>query len=204
MCDEKVIGLDLNTKIQYYLHDFFAPISVTTILLCSIKINSTTATLISILSIIIGLMCLFNGISKYNYIIYLTENGFSLCKKTKKSLKIIQTFNNTDNIPPLMNNFTVKTGDKKIKLLYQSPSLIAVAFYAGPLIIIPHLKLFYLSRKLLYAIKNKIPQLVTLDVKEPSKVSVFISNLLMWLFVIFVVFVGSIGIILTPFYSFFE
>ena len=203
MDNGQVVRLDTSTKVLYSLFNFFAPISFTALAMCSLELFNITATLLSLLSIIVGLFCLILNLTKYNRFLCISDKTISICKGNINNPKVIQMIK-TENIATtdLNRNLTIRYENKKIKLLHTSFSILGVICYIGPLVAIPILKNINTAFHSLFKLHQTLPALFETAPKKPSKVNDIIVNIAAWGFVLFVSAIGCLGILLIPFYPF--
>ena len=64
--DSNVIRLNLSTKIQYTLFNFFAPIAFVYVMICSLNLYNLVSSFIALVSIFVGLFCAFYNLLKYD------------------------------------------------------------------------------------------------------------------------------------------
>ena len=203
MDNSKIIKLDLYTKIMYSLFNFFAPVSFVFIIACSFELYDILTTLVSFIAIFIGLFCLIFNLIRYNRFLYIDDKTINICKGKIDNPKVLKAINiDSADLTDISKNFTVKYEQRKIKLIYHTFSILGIICYIGPLIFIPVFKYKNVAIHKLYEFNRLIPKLSLTNIKEPTKGSDIIVNTLAWGFVLLVTFLGSIGLLFTPFYPF--
>ena len=200
--ENKIIGLDLNTKLQYSIFNFFAPISITTVAINTFELYNVASSLAAFLSVIVGLCILIFNLVKYNRYIVINDNSIIICTG-KKNPKVLETIKIAElNNEKLGLDFCIMNRGKKIKLLHVIPSVTALICWVGPLIFIPLVKRNNLTYDKLSEIKTLLPEIIQDDITRIGKSPNALVEILMWGFVLFGFVVGSIGILLMPFYPF--
>ncbi len=199
-----IISLNLSTKIQYSLFNFFAPIAMVAIFVCSLELYNFKSTLFGFLSVIIGLFCLFFNLIKYNKYLNINDDSIILCSGKIKKPKVLKIIKKSElQSMQIGFDFSIEYNAKKIKLLNITPSILGVICWIGPLVFIPILKIKNVLFDKLTETKLLIPEIIIPDnIKQPSKTTNIITDLLMWVFVFFVSAVGCLGIFMMPFYAF--
>lgn len=205
MENNKIIRLNTSTKILYSLFNFFAPISFITIGVNALNAYNIIGTLFSLLSIVVGLFCLISNLIKYNRFLYINNKTITICKGKINNPKVIQIIK-TENLASekISNNFTIKYENKKIQLLHTSFSMLGTICYVGPLVFIPVLKNLNTTFHSLVELYEVFPTLFEKAPKKTTKFYDIIIDTIAWGFVLFVSAVGCLGILLTPFYPFFN
>jgi hypothetical protein len=161
------------------------------------------ATLLSIISIFVGLFCLIWNLIKYNRFLFINDKTITICKGRINNPKVINILKVENIVPEDLNNkLTVKYENKNIKLLHTSFSLLGMICYIGPLVFIPFVKNMNVALHSSVQLYEVLPTLFKVTPKAPSKVTDIIVNILAWMFVLFVSALGCIGLLLTPFYPF--
>ena len=199
--ENKIIGLDLSTKIQYSLFNFFAPISFVAILIVGLDLYNIKATLFAFLSIVFSFFIFLINIIRYNRYIVINETSITICtrKKHPKIIKIIKkaTLANKTIGP----DFSITDNGKKVKLLHYAPSIVGLICWIGPLMFIPILKRNNVFSEKISEIKALLPEIVENNFNQENKTSNTMINVLMWGFVLFVTALGCLGIFLSPYYA---
>lgn len=199
----RIVSLDTNTKIQYSLFNFFAPIATAAVMLVSLEAYNIISTLIGIISILVGLFLLISNLIKYNRFLHIGDQTISICSGnfyTPKLIKMIKLSEIENN--ELKPDLSVTVNGKKTKLLHAEFSLFGSICILGPLLIFIILKNFNVSYNKVHEIKTLLPELTTTKTKQPGKAENLFINFITWLFILFITSVGCLGILLTPFYAF--
>lgn len=188
---------------MYSLFNFFAPVSFVFIIACALELYDILTTLVSFIAIFIGLFCLIFNLIRYNRFLYIDDKTINICKGKIDNPKVLKAINiDSADLTDISKNFTVKYEQRKIKLIYHTFSILGIICYIGPLIFIPVCKYKNVAIHKLYEFNQLIPQLSLTNIKEPTKGSDIIVNTLAWGFVLLVTFLGSFGVLFTPFYPF--
>lgn len=203
MENNKIIKLNTSTKILYSLFNFFAPISLVYVGISILGAYNIKATLFSLLGIFIGLFCLISNLIKYNRFLCINDKTITICKGKIKNPKVIQIIK-TENISSEKSNkdLVIEYENKKIRLLHTSFSFLGTICYIGPLFPILILKNRLTALHYMIELQKIFPELFEISQKTPSKSGDIIMNVFAWGFVLFVGFLGCLGILLTPFYPF--
>lgn len=195
MENEKIIKLNLSTKILYSLFNFFAPIAFITILTNSLGLSGGKNFLFTLLSIFIGFACLFLNLAKYNRYLYINENNVAICKGKINNPKVIKIIKIENAISEkLNNNLTIKYENKKIELLNTSFSIVGTICFIGPLLLILIAKNTNTLSHISHKIYQKLPMLFDEEPKKPNRANDFITNFTTWLLVLFISFIGLVGL----------
>lgn len=201
--NQNILCLDLNTKIQYSLFNFFVPIATVAVVLNSLELYYFVSSLIAIVSIFVGLFSLFINLSKYNKFVYVDGDTMFLCSGSKHYPRVKAKFKVSEITPDsVVKGFTIKQNGKKYELLNPLMSIFGCICIAGPLLFIPIFKKTNVVSNKLWELSDLLPQLEPPKYKRPSNAENLIANILMWGIVLFLSLVGVLGLFLIPFYPF--
>ena len=204
MGNAKIIKLELSTKILLSLFNFFAPIAMTFLIIASVvEVFSIKCTIWSLVAILFGLFSLIFNLVKYNKFLCVSDKTITICKGKADAPKVEQIIN-VDNVTSKIpdREISLKLEKKKVTLLHVYPSIVGLVCFAGPLIFIPIYKSMYVVSQKSLEIYDVLPNLFDKQPKNHTKGENILVNVLAWGFVLFISFVGLLGMLYTPIYPF--
>ena len=89
MENNKIIRLNTSTKVLYSLFNLFAPISFVCVFAIYLEAYDIMTTLVSLLSLVIGLFCLISNLIKYNRFLCVNDKTITICKGNINSPKVV-------------------------------------------------------------------------------------------------------------------
>jgi len=195
MNENKIIKLDTNSKVQFALFDFFAPLSVLTLFVFVGWVEvSQVLIIVAILLLIICLIVLCIQLKRYNRFVMINQESIMVCSGNAESPKLIEKINISDveQINKSLN-ISIKTkSGKNANLLYIMPSIFGLLFYIGPLLIFIAMKCIKVKADLLNQICTILPQLKTESMITETGKDLNSANPMMWIILTLIIFLGLV------------
>lgn len=195
MNNNRIISIDQATKTQYFLFNFYGPVAFVFVALMSVKLyKSVWAFLFLVFILVFSLILAIYYYKKYNQFLVVNEDSIYVCSGKPNSPKVIENIHLSE-IPKdsFTKNFELKINKRKINLLYTQMPAPYLILYIGPLIFIPMLKQHNVLQNKLSELHSLLPQEFTKPQSDKQNPALtVIGDVLMWLFVGLITFLGCI------------
>ncbi len=204
MEDKTIIKLSTNTKIQYSLFNFFFPIVIITALIYKCEAYSIYSTYISAFSILLGLFLLIYNYRKYKQFLLVDDSNIMICQGKTDEPKIIEIIPITSDIKISISDFIrlpiIKYMGKNKDLMHTNISIFCLIL-GLPLSAIFIGSSYYIAADVLQKLKIHIDESNIIYIKKIKPWELKLTNIFIWLYVIYVCFFGILGIISMPFFG---
>lgn len=191
-----IIKLSTSTKVLYSLFNFFAPIASVVAFIYASKASGTASTLALMSSIVVGTVCLLWKWEKYKQFLLIKDNTLFVCRGEVTAPKILERIQVEGNDVAWSGTLSLDYNGKRIKLLDAYASWIGILCVIGKFVWIPMLLGYMMQLYFVSELYKTFPQLFSRAPKNVTRNTVIAFSVLMWLFTIYVGFVGIVGLLL--------